>query len=146
MRFVLLLAISCFITGGASAGRNDDASLRAAAQSLDRALEQKDTALLNQLLSAKLRYGHSNGWIETREELKANLYNGKLVYRSIKDNGMGLQTVIDGNTGLVREDVAIDVVLDNKPVSLNLSVLQVWVFDKGGWRLIGRHSTKVEKH
>jgi hypothetical protein len=146
MRFLLLLALSSFATGAAFAGRKGEASLKSAAQSLDKALEQKDTTLLNLLLSDKLQYGHSNGWIETKEEVKADLYNGKIVYHSIKENGAGLRTVIDGETGLVREDVAIDVLLDGKPVNLNLAVLQVWVFDKGTWKLIGRQSTKVERH
>jgi hypothetical protein len=143
---LLLFILSCFAAGAAFAGKRDEASLKAAAQSLDKALEQKDTAVLNRLLSAKLQYGHSNGWVETKEEVKNDLYNGKLAYRSIKENGKGLSVVVEGSTGLVRADEAIDVLLDGKPVSLNLTVLQVWIFENGNWKLIGRQSTKVERH
>jgi hypothetical protein len=108
-------------------------------------LEEKPKTLHHRILSPKLQYGHSNGWIETKDEVKADLYSGKLVYRSIKETGKGPQIVIDGSTGLVRTDVAVDVLLDGKPIILNLAVLQVWVFDKGSWKLIGRQSTKVER-
>jgi hypothetical protein len=146
MRLIFLLVALCFCASPALAVRKNAASLKAAAQSLDKALEQRDTSLLNRILSSKLQYGHSNGWIESKEEVKTDLYNGKITYRSIKDNGQGPQLVIVGSTGLVREDVAIDVLLDGKPINLNLAVLQVWVFEKGAWKLIGRQSTKVERH
>lgn len=144
MRLILFLGFLCGTTLVFGA-KKDEVSLKTAAQRLDRALEQKDTALLNRLLSPKLQYGHSNGWLETKAELIANLYNGKIVYHSIKETGKGLHVVIDGNTGLLREDIAIEVSLDNRPVNINLTVLQVWVFNNGQWKLIGRQSTKVDK-
>ena len=136
--FFFLLSAHC-----AQAGGRNESSLRSAAKNLDRALEKKDTIFLNKYLSDQLQYGHSNGWIESKEALKTHLFNGKLVYQSITLNGKEPAVVIEKKTGLVREEVTIDVLLDGKPLNMKLSVLQVWIFRKGEWRLIGRQSTKV---
>ena len=135
------LAILLVLSLVPAEAKRSEKSLKSVAKKLDKALIEKDTVFLNSILSPQLTYGHSNGWIETKEEVKAHLYNGKLVYRSIK--GEGPTVVIDGETGLVREEVTIDVLLDGKAVNLKLSVLQVWVYHKGEWILLGRQSTKV---
>ena len=139
--FLILLLILAVIP--AQGGKRNEVTLKIAAESLDRALEKKDTIGLKQLLSPELRYGHSNGWIETKSDLVADLYNGKLTYKSIKLSGSGVSTVVEGKTGLVREEVTVDILYDGKPVNMKLSVLQVWVFRKGGWILLGRQSTKI---
>ena len=134
----LLLALSAY----AAAGKGRAAELHVAVERLDRALIEKDTPALNKLLAEQLKYGHSNGWVETKSELKTHLYDGKLSYRSITLRGKP-EHIIEGHTGLVREEVGIDVLLDGNPVIMKLMVLQVWIFRKGGWVLIGRQSTKV---
>jgi hypothetical protein len=128
---------------GALAGGRSEKSLRFAAETLNRALEKRDTNTLNRLLSSRLQYGHSNGWIENREELKTHLYNGNLVYRRFERSGDEPRIVIEGITGLVRDEVRIEVLLDGRPLDMKLGVLQVWVFRKGEWQLIGRQSTKL---
>jgi hypothetical protein len=121
----------------------NEASLKRASEQLDRALERKDSMLLSHLLSSRLQYGHSNGWIETKEQLIADLFNGKLSYKAITLHGEMPTPVIEGRTGLVRSEITADILLDGKPLNLKLSVLQVWIFDRGRWILIGRQSTKV---
>ena len=141
---ILCLFLSLMLAAGTAEGsKRNEKSLRFAAGNLDRALERKDTAALNRLLGQDVEYGHSNGWIETRAELKRHLYNGKLVYNSIKLTGPEPRCRIEGGTGLVREEVMIDILLDGKPMQMKLHVLQVWVFRKGTWRLWSRQSTKV---
>jgi hypothetical protein len=143
MRQVLVILLLVLAVVPAQGRKRNEVTLKIAAEALDRALEKKDTIGLKQLLSPELRYGHSTGWIETRSELVANLYNGKLTYKSIQLSGRGVSTVIEGKTGLVREEVMVDILYDGKPVNMKLSVLQVWVFRKGGWILLGRQSTKI---
>ncbi len=143
MRSCLLFVCFLLTAHCTQAGGRNESSLRSAAKNLDRALERKDTIFLNKHLNDQLQYGHSNGWIESKQELKAHLFNGKLVYRSITLNEKEPAIVIEGRTGLLREEVTIDVLLDGKPLNMKLSVLQVWVFRKGEWRLIARQSTKL---
>lgn len=143
MRPLLLTLFIMSLASISFAGSKTEVELRKAAESFDRALERKDTAVLNRLLSPKLRYGHSNAWIESKEELKANLFNGKLTYTNITADAATPQIIIEENTGLVRSDVKVEVTLDGKPLNFHLSVLQVWIYQKGEWRLIGRQSTKL---
>ena len=60
--------------------------LKEAVIKLDKALIAKDTAVLKQLLHKDLSYGHSNGWVETREDVFKDLVNGKLAYNKIDIN------------------------------------------------------------
>lgn len=143
MRHICLALLFLLTVQTAQAGKLSEAGLKGIAKELDRALIEKDTVFLNRYLSAQLKYGHSNGWIETKDELKAHLFNGKLSYKSIVGNGAGPTVVIEGKTGLVREEIIVDVLLDGKALNLKLSVLQVWIFRKGEWILLGRQSTKV---
>jgi hypothetical protein len=143
MRQVFLVVLFAAVLFPAKAAKRNEEGLVQVVVAFDRALEQKDTVRLKELLGAQLRYGHSNGWIETKSELLANLYNGKLTYKSIKLSGDRPSVVIQRKTGLVREEVMVDILYDGKPVNMKLSVLQVWVFRKGKWTLLGRQSTKV---
>jgi hypothetical protein len=110
---------------------------------LNSALQQKDTAVLKKLLHKKLSYGHSNGWIESRQDVMTDLHNGKLVYNSISQSAPNI--VIEGKTAAVRAEADIDVALDGKQVKLKLHILQVWVWkDKDKeWKLLSRQSTKI---
>ena len=108
---------------------------------LDEALVKKDTVALNKLLHDKLSYGHSNGWIETRKEVIADLLNGKLVYVSIESKELSSEQT--GDITLVRAESKIKYLLDGKEGELKLHVLQVWIRVGYQWQLIGRQSTKV---
>jgi hypothetical protein len=121
----------------------DSVALVKTVGNLNSALQQKDTAVLKKLLHKKLSYGHSNGWIESRQEVMTDLHNGKLVYNSISQTAPNI--VIEGKTAAVRAEADIDVALDGKQVKLRLHILQVWIWkDKDKeWKLLSRQSTKI---
>lgn len=116
-------------------------SLEGSVSGISAALLKKDTVMLKQLLHEKVSYGHSNGWIETRQELFKNLYNGVLVYSSINEKLIAIETY--GNTATVRTEAEVDVTVEGTRIQLKLHIFQAWVKDKKGWRLLGRQSTKV---
>lgn len=122
-------------------GRNEE-SLKQTAEALDKALLTKDTAFMTRHLSLSLVYGHSNGWLQTCQEMKKDLFNGTLVYKRIVPQSE-YSILVDGNTGLVRSHAEVEVELQGQPLTLTLSILQVWVYKKGEWLLIGRQSTRV---
>jgi len=135
---VLLLIYSTTL----ARGRRSEQGLAAASSALDKALVQKDTMTLHRILMPSLRYGHSNGWVEQKADMIADLFNGKLVYHNISPVTPAVCSV-DGRTGLVKVDVAVDIVYESQPMQLKLHVLQVWTFGKRRWRLQGRQSTKI---
>ena len=117
------------------------AELDKAINDFDKALIARDSVSLKHLLSDDLLYGHSNGWIENKKELIADLYNGKLIYKTISPKRENLIT--EGNTVAVRSYAEIDCVMDGKPLSFKLKVLQVWLWKNKHWELFARQSVKI---
>jgi hypothetical protein len=115
--------------------------LKQAALKLDVALVKKDTVTLNQLLHKDLSYGHSNAWVENKNEVISHLVTGKLVYKKIKSKDHQWRTGKDWAT--LRTKTEIEYVLDGKDGSLELHVLQVWLKTNKGWQMLARQSTKM---
>jgi len=115
--------------------------LKDAVSKLDKALIEKDTATLKQLLHKNLTYGHSNGWVETKDDVVKDLSSGKLVYYTIKSDSIAWKT--DANWASMRSKTKVEVSVNNNRTELNLHVLQVWLKTNKGWQLIARQSTKL---
>lgn len=109
---------------------------------LNMALIEKDTVKLKTMLDEQLSYGHSNGWIETKQEVVSDLYNGKLVYNKIDQKLTGIMK--EGNMACVRANAELDIVYNGNPLHIKLHVLQVWVKKNKGWKLVARQSTKID--
>ncbi|RYE22333.1 MAG: nuclear transport factor 2 family protein [Sphingobacteriales bacterium] len=115
--------------------------LKEASQSLGAALLQKDTAVIKKMLHNDVSYGHSNGWVETKANVVADLYNGKLTYNKIGEQIKSIN--VESGTGIVRSELNVDVTVDGKQIQLKLAVLQVWVKKGKDWQLLARQSTKI---
>jgi hypothetical protein len=76
---IFLLAVS--IPGFAK--KANEERLKVAIADFDKALIDKDSIALKRLLSDELSYGHSNAWLENKQEVIADLYNGKLTYKKL---------------------------------------------------------------
>lgn len=142
MKWLLTLFL-CLSSLALWAGKNDKKQLEAAVDKLDKALLAKDSAQLNTVLHRDVSYGHSNGWIETKQEVIDDLFNGTLDYREIKAVDTS-QIGVWGNTGIVRSVISVSVAVEGKLLHLKLKVLQAWVYEKGKWQLLGRQSVKVD--
>lgn len=110
---------------------------------LDKALLDKDSIALKNILHKDVTYGHSNGWIERKQEVINDLFNGKLTYTAI-ENGSKLQIETTKKTGKVLLNMKVSVVVEGKEMDLKLQVMQVWVWEKGSWKLLGRQSVKLD--
>lgn len=115
--------------------------LSAAAEKLDKALVAKDTVTLKQLLHKNVSYGHSNGWVETKEDVIKDLVNGKLVYSKIVSKDF--KWTVDKEWASLRTTAKVEVTMNGNKLDLNLHVLQVWWKTNKGWQLIARQSTKL---
>jgi hypothetical protein len=115
--------------------------LKEAVTKLDRALVQKDTGTLKQLLHKDLSYGHSNGWVENRNEVIKNLVQGKLTYKKIETKEH--KWMAGNDWASVRFTMEMKGELDGKPLELMMHVLQVWLKTNRGWQLMARQSTKI---
>ena len=134
-----ILIISLFFISSVSFAQTS--FLKEAVAKFDKALVTRDTAVLKQILHKDLSYGHSNAWVETRKEMIANLYNGKISYKRIETSDLRWMTNKDFAN--VRSTAEIDYTLDGKEGKLKLHVLQVWIKTNKGWQLLARQSTKL---
>lgn len=105
------------------------------------AMTTKNTAALEVMLSDQLTYTHSNGLIEDKQQHLENIRTGKLQYRSIQPEEMKLRfyrrTVV--GTGIVN----VTGVLNEKEFSIQLCYTDVYVKQKGKWRLAAWQSLKL---
>ncbi len=115
--------------------------LKEAMAKLDKALIAKDTITLKQLLHKDLSYGHSNAWVETKEDVIKDLLSGKLAY--IKIDSKDFTWSASKNWATVRTTSKINYSLDGKEGVLQLHVMQCWLKTNKGWQLIARQSTKL---
>lgn len=136
---ILLLCLGC----ASFAQQPDYAALNHAIADFDKALETRDSLALKWLLSEKVSYGHSNGWVENKKEVIADLYNGKLVYKKIAATKPEVST--EGNVAAARSIADIDAVLDGKLMSFRLRVLQVWTWEDSHWTLFAGQSAPMQK-
>jgi hypothetical protein len=134
-----LLALS---TSG-FAKKADKEGLMIAIADFDKALIDKDSVALKRLLSDEVSYGHSNAWLENKQEVIVDLYNGKLTYKKIEQESPEIK--IYGKSASVRTVANIDAVLDGKLMSFKLKVLQVWVWKNNHWELFARQSVTMPK-
>lgn len=99
----------------------------------------KDKSVVGQYLDDSLTYGHSNGWIETKVELIANLGN-KIVYHSIKEDSVSV--VVNNKMAHTRFIAVIDATMDGKPNQFRLKVMEVWRKEKKKWKLFARQAIR----
>ncbi len=98
-------------------------------------------ASLSNYLDKNLSYGHSNGWLETKEELLQNLATGKMKYIEIKEDSV--TTSADKEIANVRFKSTINAVLNGNQLTVNLRVLEVWRNKNGKWLLFARQAVRV---
>ena len=105
---------------------------------LHTALVQKNTVSLNQHTDRALSYGHSNGWVESKNDMMKNLETGYIGYQSYKTDSV--KAVVSGTLGQVRYNADIQASLKGKAETYRLKVLEVWVKKGNRWLLFARQS------
>jgi len=134
--FVLLLLIA-----NSSFGQIDSIGLKNTMQQLDKALLQKDEAVLKSVLHKDLSYGHSNGWIQSKADILNDFTSGKLTYDKIENNSSAI-IVITKEYATVKTNTSAEGLVNGTAFNLKLHIMQFWIKTKKGWQLIARQSAK----
>ena len=124
------------------AQQKDSIGLQNAVHRLHLALVMKNNKAIKKLVSQRIQYAHSNGWMETRKEMLKNLRNGTLTYKSIKLDK--IETAIDDKMGLVKSKGQFVVIMGNSVLEFQLKVTQIWEWKRRKWVLMSRQSVKVD--
>ncbi len=104
-------------------------------------LVKKQYDSLKSVLDENLVYIHSNGWTESKDEIIADLKSGKLNYLGVKVTESKAR--IFKGTGIVTGKGTFNVVMDGKPIELQLMYTEVYLEKKKGWKLVSRHANKI---
>lgn len=136
---VLLICSVCLL--GSSFAQVDSAGLKEAIQKLDAALLQKNEMILKTVLHKDVSFGHSNGWIQTKDDVLNDCKTGKLVYTKMENKSSAIVT-IRKKWATVKTNTNAEGVVNGSAFTLNLHVMQFWIKTKKGWQLIARQSAK----
>lgn len=136
----LLAIVLLFIVVLASAQTAEE-KLATTLKRFHQALIEKNTVSINQQTDKGLSYGHSNGWVETKNDFIKNLETGYTSYKSIKEDS--LQIVINENVAHARFVGDYEVSLNGgNAVVYRLKVLEVWVKKGKRWLLFARQAVR----
>ena len=120
----------------------DSVGLKNAMLKLDKALLGKDEVVLRSVLHEEVSYGHSNGWIQSKNDIINDFKTGKLVYNKIENNSSAIVN-ISKNYATVKTNTNAEGSVNGTAFKLTLHVMQFWIKTKKGWQLIARQSSKL---
>lgn len=140
MKIVFLSVLLALATAPVFAQSKEEQAVGAAVESLRKALIDPDKATLDALVVDELTYGHSNGNLQDKAAFEAALLNKSSDFVTIDLTDQTIKVV--GNTAWVRHILSATTNDGGKPGTAHLSVLLVWVKQKGQWRLLARQAVK----
>jgi hypothetical protein len=120
----------------------DSILLKEAMDNLDRAFLQRDTVALQAILHPQISYGHSNGWVENKKTLVADVVKGFLVYKKLNSENVSV-AFLNRNWAMVRTSTKVTGSLGGKDLDATLHILEMWTRSRKGWQLVARQSTKL---
>ncbi|HEY4064902.1 MAG TPA: nuclear transport factor 2 family protein [Puia sp.] len=135
-----LMALSTFSYRSLAQGK-DAAAVAAAVESLRKAMIDPEKATLDALVLDELSYGHSSGVIQDKATFEQALLSKASDFVTIDLSQQTIRVV--GNTAWVRHILTATTNDGGKPGTTHLSILLIWVKQKGQWRLLARQAVKV---
>lgn len=139
---LLLSATSLALAVPVFAQSKDEQAVASAVEALRKALIDPDKATLDALVLDELTYGHSNGNLQDKAAFEEALLNKSSDFVTIDLTNQSIKVV--GNTAWVRHTLTASTNDGGKPGNAHLSVLLVWLKQKGQWRLLARQAVKIQ--
>ena len=131
----ILVSISSLVVA------QDTVQLKKVTELFNNALLEKDTNLIKQLVLEQISYGHSNGWLQTKQDLITDFATGKIEYTKIEEGEKFFTKTKQAIA--VRNISKVEGVVNGYVFSMSLQVLQVWKKVKKNLVLLARQSVKV---
>lgn len=115
-------------------------SLASIEKSRFRAMMDRDTAVLHQLLDEDLVYTHSNGLVESKKDFIDAVWTQKIRYENIELVEQNI--VMKGRTAIIAGIVKVKGKFKEKEFELSLRYTDVYI-KKKRWKLVAWQSTKI---
>jgi len=134
-------ASGVLLSGLASAQANDEAAVKEGVEILRKALFEADKAKLDQVASAQISYGHSDGRVETKEQFINGVRTRKQTVKSLASPE--LKVAVVGNAAIARHIYLAESELEGKQTTTKIGALQVWQKQDGAWKLLARQGFRL---
>ena len=134
-------ASGLLLTGSAGAQAGDEAAVAQSVETLRKGQLEADRSKLEQVTSAQVSYGHSDGRVETKEQFIHGVMTRKQTVKSLEFPELKMSVV--GNAAVVRHIYLSQSELDGKATTTRIGALQVWQKQDGGWKLLARQGFRL---
>ena len=138
---VALGASGLGLGGSTPAEAGDEAAVTETVEILRRALLEADKAKLQQVASAQISYGHSDGRVQNKEQFIDGVLTRKQTVKSL--TFPELKVAVVGNAAIARHIYLAESELDGKATTTRIGALQVWQKQDGAWKLLARQGFKL---
>ena len=136
------ICLVCFILGFTQNYSKKEKVLLSQVSKLDSLMQNNDSKIL-ELFSADVSFGHSNGWVQNYQDFKTDFESGKVKYHSV--NQLELRELkIKNKFANIRRIIAVKGLYKNEIFEMKLSVLELWIRQKGIWKLWSRQSVTLK--
>lgn len=137
-----IIFLSLVLLTGFSSFAQPEKEVAAAVEKFRLTMIDPNAEVFRNLTSKDLSYGHSNGLLENQDQFIDALVTGKsdfsivnLTDQTIKLNGK--------NVAIVRHKLKGETVHGGTIAAVNLGILNVWIKEKGTWKLLARQAFKL---
>jgi len=131
----------CFVFGFSQNYSKKEKALFSQISKLDSLMQNNNSKIL-ELFSDDISFGHSNGWVQNYQDFKIDFESGKVKYQSVKQTELK-EFKIKNRFANVRRIIAVKGLYKNEIFEMKLSVLELWIKQKGIWKLWSRQSAKI---
>lgn len=125
-----------------SAQSKDEKEVIALMETLRNAMMNADKAVLENIASEDLSYGHSSGTLEDKAAFVNAIASRKNEFLKIDFPDLSVKFT-KNNTAIVRHKIVGDTRNDGKPGTVNIGVLEIFEKQKGQWKMIARQAYKL---
>jgi ketosteroid isomerase-like protein len=112
-----------------------------AIETLRKAMVSAEKSALENIVSDKLSYGHSNGNVEDKKAFIEALTSGKSDFVSIDLSEQSIE--VSGDVAIVRHILSAETNNNGQAGLVKLGILLIWQKQKGKWKLIARQAVKI---
>lgn len=141
LRSSLIMILIMVMPVLANAQGSSEKQVEAQMEKLRVAMINADEAMLTQLASEKLTYGHSNADIEDKKNFIQRIINGasKITEITVQE-----QTItVNGDVAHVRQKIEVKLKTGETTNVLKLNVLLVWQKQGKDWMLFARQAVRL---
>ncbi len=144
MKYFLLTLVLVFFKFSVSAQNSskskDEIAVAARVETLRQSMIDADGTKLNEITSAGLSYGHSNGMVQNKAAFIEKIVNGESDFVAIEFQNQTIE--IFGDAAIVRHTLVAHTKDGGIDKDIKIGIMLVWQKQKNKWLLIARQAFK----